>query len=103
PAPPTTDISPLSLHDALPIFARDAGRSSELIDLLHRGVDGLRRAEDAPWVAKLYLLIAEIAEEDLGDLAIATNAAEKALTVEGEDRKSTRLNSSHVKISYAVF
>src|SRR5690606_41790384 len=25
------------------------------------------------------------------------------LDIEGEDRKSTRLNSSHVKISYAVF
>lgn len=72
-------------------LARDAGRSSELIDLLHRGVDGLRRAEDAPWVAKLYLLIAEIAEEDLGDLAIATNAAEKALTVEGEHQVGARL------------
>ena len=28
---------------------------------------------------------------------------EKGLLVEGEDRKSTRLNSSHVSISYAVF
>src|SRR5207302_5330376 len=27
----------------------------------------------------------------------------KVLRVAGEDRKSTRLNSSHVKISYAVF
>src|SRR5690606_41785263 len=26
-----------------------------------------------------------------------------AFVLEGEDRKSTRLNSSHVKISYAVF
>src|SRR5690606_41590765 len=25
------------------------------------------------------------------------------LSIDGEDRKSTRLNSSHVKISYAVF
>src|SRR5690606_39780463 len=31
---------------------------------------------------------------------LATSAREIAM---GEDRKSTRLNSSHVKISYAVF
>src|SRR5690606_20073634 len=30
-------------------------------------------------------------------------AEDAALTVDPEDRKSTRLNSSHVKISYAVF
>src|SRR5690606_40367085 len=29
--------------------------------------------------------------------------AEAAVRILGEDRKSTRLNSSHVKISYAVF
>lgn len=72
-------------------LARDAGRSRELIELLHRAVDGLRRSEDAPWVAKLYLLIGEIAERDLEDLAIATNAAEKALGVEGEHQLEARL------------
>src|SRR5690606_40805205 len=30
-------------------------------------------------------------------------AGDILLRVDGEDRKSTRLNSSHVKISYAVF
>src|SRR5436309_3980505 len=30
-------------------------------------------------------------------------AADVGLTLEERDRKSTRLNSSHVKISYAVF
>src|SRR5690349_22686125 len=34
--------------------------------------------------------------------AVGTSAA-KAATVESRDRKSTRLNSSHVEISYAVF
>src|SRR5690606_12743213 len=52
-----------------------------------------------------------------GDFKIITNAGENYYTTEeigfspinpadlagGEDRKSTRLNSSHVKISYAVF
>src|SRR5690606_39558474 len=39
---------------------------------------------------------------DRGD-ARAREALEARRAVEDEDRKSTRLNSSHVKISYAVF
>src|SRR3712207_7869543 len=40
---------------------------------------------------------------DIHDVALATTE-ELALTVTGpEDRKSTRLNSSHANISYAVF
>src|SRR5690349_23661833 len=41
-------------------------------------------------------------EVDRGDAEVAV--AELALDdVQGQDRKSTRLNSSHVEISYAVF
>src|SRR5690606_39541337 len=43
---------------------------------------------------------------ELDTLIRARNSANKSRTVAGycwEDRKSTRLNSSHVKISYAVF
>src|SRR5690606_40094595 len=40
------------------------------------------------------------AESDPVDFPISPYAATKRA---GEDRKSTRLNSSHVKISYAVF
>src|SRR5690606_41941418 len=32
-----------------------------------------------------------------------TEEIERGIDIEDEDRKSTRLNSSHVKISYAVF
>src|SRR3989442_10889711 len=43
----------------------------------------------------------------LAALTLAQDAANAALCAEGvgamEDRKSTRLNSSHVRISYAVF
>src|SRR5690625_6385018 len=42
----------------------------------------------------------ELALDRDGQAAAATHAAE---TDEPEDRKSTRLNSSHVAISYAVF
>src|SRR5438874_8488157 len=36
-------------------------------------------------------------------LVIRTGSHESKSTDEGRDRKSTRLNSSHVEISYAVF
>src|SRR5690606_40768307 len=41
-------------------------------------------------------------DQDVATIAI-TNLLVTHEDVDGEDRKSTRLNSSHVKISYAVF
>src|SRR5690606_41486757 len=89
-----TTVSALSLHDALPISraigvlvlapvrARDATAAHRgVIHLGRRAGDALDHARDAA---------------DLGD------RVEAALVGIG-DRKSTRLNSSHVKISYAVF
>src|SRR3712207_7491043 len=69
-----TEISTLSLHHALPFYLAEA----HLLDLLGLDACALER--------RLDRLRAEIGG------------------VEGlEDRKSTRLNSSHANISYAVF
>src|SRR2546430_15929416 len=69
----TTEIYTLSLHDALPISAR-------ALDVLARaGGDGRRAA----W-------------RKCRDVGVG-------LDVGRLDRKSTRLNSSHSQISYAVF
>src|SRR3712207_7737189 len=80
----TTEIYTLSLHDALPICPSDA------IAL------GLR--VDAP----LY-----VAEQVLDQAAITLDEDEEEEEEEAApsalDRKSTRLNSSHANISYAVF
>src|SRR5690606_40195702 len=89
-APATPEPSTLSLHDALPIFVgllkpaqaaedtmRELGTSSEEVRMKIRE-EGL--------LAALQDLKARVGDNDA---AI--------------DRKSTRLNSSHVKISYAVF
>src|SRR5438309_6726069 len=73
------EIYTLSLHDALPI------------SLAH---DNVVRAED---------------RHDVGDHVTAGHIVERAHMNEGRganhmgDRKSTRLNSSHSSISYAVF
>src|SRR5436305_6653684 len=82
--PATTEIYTLSLHDALPIFALDI---RDIIVCGHshcgamHGLTHLEEISEMPAVTR-WLRHAE-----------ATRL----------DRKSTRLNSSHVRISYAVF
>src|SRR5690625_6750244 len=77
-APSTTDIYTLSLHDALPI----------LQDLFDENI--LRQKVEGALVQKNQLLVK----------VYNRRAVEVDEIV---DRKSTRLNSSHVAISYAVF
>src|SRR3712207_7223228 len=81
----TTEIYTLSLHDALPISAVGHG-------LLHR-------AEQR---------VAGQRAHGLGRRQLARRRVERVLHAAGHlallrDRKSTRLNSSHANISYAVF
>src|SRR3712207_7708999 len=81
----TTEIYTLSLHDALPISADWRDRAAPL------GVASRqRRAENR----------AERKGEHLLRHAVRQVRPETAVTA---DRKSTRLNSSHANISYAVF
>src|SRR3712207_8028363 len=75
----TTEIYTLSLHDALPIFGRP-------------GTDGSRVRE---------LAAAEQCERLEREGRSEHHAGWFALRF--RDRKSTRLNSSHANISYAVF
>src|SRR5438477_7316349 len=79
--PATTEIYTLSLHDALPIYTEVIVHLYEDFgeDCIHhlRGMFGL-----AVWDARQRRLF--VARDRL-------------------DRKSTRLNSSHMSISYAVF
>src|SRR5690606_41971134 len=93
----------LSLHDALPILVvhaeRDAAALRERGDLqLHRlgavlrGVgDGHRARAGHLEVGRLVLVTVRVPADD-----------DRLLPPGHQDRKSTRLNSSHVKISYAV-
>src|SRR2546429_1555325 len=80
--PAPTDIYPLPLPDALPIC--------QLLAVLSSAAVSEQRSE---------LLAASKRLE----LARTTYAREKQLWEEKVDRKSTRLNSSHGYISYAVF
>src|SRR3712207_8872050 len=75
----TTEIYTLSLHDALPIFGH-----------VEVGDDEVGRLGDQ--LAQAVLAVARLV--DVLDAELLQAAA---------DRKSTRLNSSHANISYAVF
>src|SRR3712207_7332608 len=77
----TTEIYTLSLHDALPI-------------LLHRTSPIPIAAGEALYTAFDFNRLLE---------RRAVDVVQPDLSLCGGDRKSTRLNSSHANISYAVF
>src|SRR5207245_9825681 len=94
PPPAPTQISTLSLHDALPIY-------NLVISLLAKQEFAVPRV-----VARVNHPKNEwLFNENWGvDVAVSTPHLILALTEEAlSDRKSTRLNSSHGSISYAVF
>src|SRR5436309_3867165 len=74
-APPTTETYTLSLHDALPISSPSGGGSTS-----------------PPTTASTA-----------GNFGPITACCPLSSGPGRQDRKSTRLNSSHVKTSYAVF
>src|SRR5204863_3373012 len=91
----------LSLHDALPIFlaGRILGIDAERV--VAGDQRGIALAE-LPVLARILEVPGELLgdEPDVQRLCCVGDVA-KALHI--RDRKSTRLNSSHVEISYAVF
>src|SRR2546430_9078253 len=80
----TTEIYTLSLHDALPISVAVSANASDNV-----GVAGVTFMVDGSSIA---------AEDTTSPYSINWDSATAT-----KDRKSTRLNSSHSQISYAVF
>src|SRR5690606_3304676 len=81
-------------------------------DVVHQpgSQQGDQRAGNLLTQFETLLKIADLAFEEVVDLFVGVEERVAGLLLEiflegemGEDRKSTRLNSSHVKISYAVF
>src|SRR5690606_40331625 len=98
----TTQTYTLSLHDALPIFigTNDRGRRARhLVQHRPEGAELPQRIHEIPELDRLddVRVDAEIVAGD--DVGLLSRGGEH----HDRDRKSTRLNSSHVKISYAVF
>src|SRR5699024_12879873 len=94
----TPATSPLSLHDALPISPeRQCERGISQGGIVARTIV-VTVAASGIGEATAALL------ERQGDTVIRVDLEQGDVTGDlGEDRKSTRLNSSHVSISYAVF
>src|SRR5439155_27226319 len=92
--PAATHIYTLSLHDALPIF--EVGLLELAAhDLLPRGGELFLHGRSSP--ARVAALLRRRAT------ASRWPTMQKQLPASWKDRKSTRLNSSHVANSYAVF
>src|SRR3712207_7825447 len=84
----TTEIYTLSLHDALPILL----------------IPGATRPRG--WLALVFSPIYEMNMPDAFQTVPGRASASQAVWLAAlalTDRKSTRLNSSHANISYAVF
>src|SRR5207253_11453151 len=79
-------IYTLSLHDALPIFL-------------------YRRISDTIGVYHIELVLPDVMRQlEFGEVSVTLPVIVVDIYTNGDlDRKSTRLNSSHVAISYAVF
>src|SRR3712207_8154816 len=93
--PATTEISTLSLHTALPIFAGRRGhRRARVVARRHdeRRQHVERQRRDRVVRGVPHRVVEPPAQRRLQLLQVARR-----------DRKSTRLNSSHANISYAVF
>src|SRR5690606_42079981 len=87
----------LSLHDALPIYLAEevpteenGGVSEDGLTVTYTLREGVTWSDGEPLTAEDLAFTVDVAQDPDG----------AALP---EDRKSTRLNSSHVQISYAVF
>src|SRR5690606_40743872 len=100
--PPDLPASPpcsLSLPDALPIFDAIGTVTSSGTVTVRPRVDGLLESADFQdgQTVRAGDVLARIDPEPF------RIQLDQAQGQQAQDRKSTRLNSSHVKISYAVF
>src|SRR2546430_13314265 len=86
--PATTEIYTLSLHDALPILWRQAD-----VRYPPERAAAPRRASVEPLVRPAALV----------EMRRPASRRRPGAYTPAQDRKSTRLNSSHSQISYAVF
>src|SRR5690606_41274301 len=101
--PPPPPLSTLSLHDALPILTPARPRWPRLPGSRGNGVRSTE-AEVMGSGTGTHDLILPGAEPIASGRVVCPDpkARGRRRRPTGRDRKSTRLNSSHVKISYAV-
>src|SRR5690606_41735065 len=101
--PPSLETYPLSLHDALPIF--DLHEVVKTLNTSPSSQHHLKR--DVAQLVELLLETTDLRQRLLKTIIDLPERIPQLFgaiiqTTDNIDRKSTRLNSSHVKISYAV-
>src|SRR5690606_41357850 len=89
PVPAPAALYTLSLHDALPICTQRLHATATHLEAATAGINGLIEDNRSD--------IAAFTQQGLPQLGRTLESAQ------GADRKSTRLNSSHVKSHYPVF
>src|SRR5690606_41636242 len=101
--PAPSEVYTLSLHDALPICSVTQTGIVELMDEV--GAPWPEAHSDPDKMAKLAIANYELSGLEAVRVPYCLTVLAEAMGCEVNmgDRKSTRLNSSHVKISYAVF
>src|SRR3712207_9228977 len=91
----TTEIYTLSLHDALPILR---------VTLAGRGPKARQMPMPTDLVSRLLPSARRVQERTpSAPTTTSYRPVDPSESVTSTDRKSTRLNSSHANISYAVF
>src|SRR3712207_8951616 len=88
--PPRSTLFPYTT-----LFRSEVGYSQ-----LHSPVRILIRPESAVAIPEQHEHVAEVVADEQVELAVAIGIGHRKARI---DRKSTRLNSSHANISYAVF
>src|SRR5205085_11457433 len=100
PAASTSEFSTLSLHDALPISISPANEPMS---------DSIGRANPKPpsidRLSQIWRRVHDhkVVQWTVAYIAVAYGLQHGIIIATESDRKSTRLNSSHSQISYAVF
>src|SRR5690606_40942149 len=100
---PTTPMHTLSLHDALPIsdaamLTRSTNTIVNQVASLKKMVDDFREYARTPPAQMQNININNLIADVLA--LYGWDPVGGQVRDDGQDRKSTRLNSSHVKISY---
>src|SRR5690606_40764693 len=96
-------LETLGQQIGVPVYADRAER--DVVALAKAALEAARRGRHRTLIldsAGRLQIDAELMDE-LRRVKAAVDPTEILLVADGIDRKSTRLNSSHVKISYAVF
>src|SRR2546429_5022605 len=99
----TTEIYTLSLHDALPISNETIGDGKLELPENEMHTTAYWVTLERPMLESLPFSVSERQSGMLGLLHALECVATLLLMCDRRDRKSTRLNSSHGYISYAVF